>query len=178
MIKRLLNRLYNQLFNNQPWHDSSGAKLVYNDAFIKKLRVDYGAPDLEEERLIALWQARTDYENEEPFLEVVHSGINEDGSLKLKLEWNDAFIRLLRSHGFIDEDENILIQRYLASIAREEALGVTADPLEHPPMERQELSTRLPTSDEIGQMLDSMPPEIVRDMEKQLRRRAQQRGKR
>ena len=43
----------------------------------------------------------------------------EDGRFEIEMDWNDAFIKYLRQHGFRGANEEILVQQWLASIHKE-----------------------------------------------------------
>ena len=56
---------------------------------------------------------RENIEHEDPKLEVKHSGIMEDGQIKIELDWNSAFIRHLAENGITGETEEEAVRAYL-----------------------------------------------------------------
>lgn len=181
---RFLNSFFKR-FSDQPWSeydvaDGQLSNIAYNAAFVKKLReslkeeLAIGSYKTDQE-VVALWQARRGYESESPNLEVVHSGIGEDGKLQLKLSWNDAFIRMLKVNGFDGEDEDTIIQAYLASIARENADGTPAQQFDAVPNDEPMPSRTIAAATNIADALDDLPPDTLREIERELRSRAQKR---
>jgi hypothetical protein len=113
----------------EPWADLqfSDGKLVivdYNQAFVTKIRSSFG--DLiddvtSDEDVVKLYVDRENVDREEPRLEVVHLGIEADGQLKIKLDWNKAFINHLHKNGISGETEDEAIKAYLARLTTETA---------------------------------------------------------
>lgn len=103
----------------------------YNKAFVEMLRHKHG--DLTEGKddsaVIKLFTDRENIEHEEPKLDVKHSGITEDGRVKMELDWNPAFIRHLADNGIIAETEDEAIQKYLAMLTHQVAEDITPDML-------------------------------------------------
>ena len=60
-------------------------------------------------------------ESKEPYFNLISSGVNEDGVVKLEVDWNDAFIKELRKQGFKGINDEELIQTYVAMIAKHSA---------------------------------------------------------
>lgn len=88
----------------------------YNKAFVDDLRVKLGAEltdDKTDEEIVNLFVSRENIEQEEPYLNVVHSGIDADGRIKMKLDWNHSFINLLKKNGITGENDEEAIHRYL-----------------------------------------------------------------
>lgn len=89
----------------------------YNQPFITDLRVKLGSlvdENTPDDAIIKKYIEREELEHEEPRLDVLHTGINDDGSLKIKLDWNRAFINLLKAHGITAETEEDAIKEYLS----------------------------------------------------------------
>lgn len=113
----------------EPWADLqfSGDKLVvvdYNPAFVTKLRSQFGDlinDETSDDDVVKLYVDRENLEREEPRLEVLHLGIEEDGQLKIKLDWNKAFIDHLRKNGITAESEDDAIKEYLSRLTTETA---------------------------------------------------------
>ena len=89
---------------SKPWADTFydiESKVVkcrsFNAAFVKKARAELGtvADDKDDLRVVRVYFDRQNIEHEEPRLDVLHTGIDEDGRVKMKLDWNKAFIRHL-----------------------------------------------------------------------------------
>lgn len=108
----------------------------YNQAFVRKLRAEMG--DLTEnktdEQVIEIYVSRDRIDREDPKLEVLHMGLDQDGRVKMKLDWNKAFIRHLAENGIQAPTDEEAVQVYLARLtlqaAENEAMGVTKDELE------------------------------------------------
>lgn len=157
-------------YSKQPWSklnfkDDKICSVAYNKAFVDTLRASLheeltiGTYKTDQE-VVDLWMARRNYEAEPPKLEVLHSAIDSQGRLNLKLNWNDAFIRMLRAHDFEGETEDQIIQAYLASIARDNAEG-----------------TPLPVDDDgttaVAKALTSLDPHSFQELEQLLLARKQ-----
>jgi hypothetical protein len=104
-----------------PWADISyiGKKVKvrsYNQSFVDDLKSRMG--DLidgkTDDEIVKLFSDRENLELEEPRLDVLHSGISDDGRIKMKLDWNQAFIRHLADNGIIAETEEEAIEMYLS----------------------------------------------------------------
>ncbi len=183
-MKRLFKSFLKR-FSTQPWcefdedADKQIVSIAYNPAFVNDVRKSLGTELAgsykTDQEIINLWKARRNYESEKPHLEVIHSSIAEDGKLSLKLSWNDAFIRMLKAHGFDGEDEDTIIQAYLASIARENTDGTPAQQLEAVSNDEPMPSRVITAANNIADALDDLPPETVREIERELRSRAQKR---
>ena len=62
----------------------------------------------------------------DPWMELV--GISaDDGQIKIELDWNPAFVETLRKNGFVGPDEETVMQRYVAILAKSVAEDMTAD---------------------------------------------------
>jgi hypothetical protein len=146
----------------------------WNHAYVRDLRtrlpsdLTNGKTDSE---VVQLWVDRYNHEHVEPKLEVLHSGIEADGRIKMKLEWNTAFVRLLQERGIAGDTEEKMVENYLAMMTRK----VDADLYEEGEGEALTPNPRLPEEHEIERELEGMDPEVVRRMEKVIRRRAQKR---
>lgn len=113
----------------EPWADLQyvDGKLSvvdFNDAFVDSLRVKFGdliTEEMTDQAIVQLYVDRENIEREEPRLEVLHLGIEDDGQLKIKLDWNKAFINLLLKNGFSGETEDEIIKNYLARLTTETA---------------------------------------------------------
>lgn len=114
---------------SEPWADlqfSDGKLEVvdYNAAFVKKLRSQFGDlvnDETSDADVVKLYVDRENIDREEPRLEVLHLGIEEDGQLKIKLDWNKAFIDHLRKNGITGETEDEAIKEYLSRLTTETA---------------------------------------------------------
>jgi len=104
----------------------------YNDEFVKQLRIKLGGLIVEEttnEEVVKLFVERENIEIEDPRLDVKHSGITEDGRIKMELDWNPAFIRHLADNGIIAETEDEAVQLYLQMLTHSASSDVTTDML-------------------------------------------------
>jgi hypothetical protein len=122
--------------------------------------------------VVKVWVDRRNLELEDPRLEVVHSDITPDGQVKLQLEWNTAFIRLLQTRGFQGDTEDDLVQAYLHQVTNRTDTEL---------FERETADVPLvpPTNDDdIEKILDNTNPDTLKALEKSIRRRAAQRGTR
>ena len=55
-----------------------------------------------------------------PWVELV--GMSQvGGNIKIELDWNDAFVTELRKNGFTGPDDETVVQRYIAVLARDVA---------------------------------------------------------
>lgn len=91
----------------------------FNTAFANSIRKKSGfqfTDDVSDEDVVKAYIERENIEREEPRLEVVHSGIDPDGKLRIELDWNQAFINLLKKNGIVGETEDEAIQEYLSRL--------------------------------------------------------------
>lgn len=95
----------------------------YNSAFVADLRSKHGDLFLNktDDEVVQLFAQRESIQFEEPKLEVVHSGITEDGRVQMKLDWNQAFIRHLQQNGITAETEEEAVETYLMMIQKKVA---------------------------------------------------------
>lgn len=107
----------------------------YNQAFIDDLKIKLG--DLTvgktDAQIIDTFLSREELSLEEPRLDVVHSGITEDGRVQMKLDWNASFIKHLKQNGITGDTEEAAVNKYLALITKqaveeEESLLDAMDP--------------------------------------------------
>jgi len=136
MLKSIKTFWYNYIWKPKtPWADIShdGEKLVvnaYNKAFVEKQRQKLG--DLSDRKtddeVVQLFTDRDHLKREEPKLEVLHYGITEDGRVKMKLDWNHAFITHLHENGFSGETEEEVVQAYLQQLTAK-----VGEEMEHEP---------------------------------------------
>lgn len=145
---------------SEPWADlqfiDGKLKVVdYNPAFVKKLRVQFGdlvTDETSDDNVVKLYVDRENLEREEPRLEVIHMGIEEDGQLKIKLDWNKAFIDHLKKNGITGETEDEAIKEYLSRLTTQ-----TAD-------EQGELPDVL-TRDQINEAFRDLDDELQKELD-------------
>ena len=121
-----VRELERRKISSDPWADLHYVddKLVvknYNQAFVKKLRSTMGdliGESTTDDQIVQLYVERENLDREEPKLEVQHLGIEADGKLKIKLDWNKAFIKHLREHGITGETEDEAIEEYLSRLTK------------------------------------------------------------
>lgn len=139
-----------------------GGRLVvksYNKAFVDKLRVELGDLTLlkTDDEVVKLYVARESLEHEEPKLVVEHIGIDETGKIKMKLDWNRAFINLLRDKaGIVSENEEEAVQAYLLRLTMD-----VADDMGLP----TELSL---TRDQVQEQMKQVADELAGDYEQEM----------
>lgn len=131
--------------SDQPWlknlvtadTDDVTALYDWNPAFIAKLRTDgfTGETDID---VIKAWhdaqtKKRLDEErnkereakknSDEPWVEIIGEEFETDDfdgqtNIGLKLDWNKAFIKLLKSKGFTGRSEDELVEKWLVTLNR------------------------------------------------------------
>ena len=87
----------------------------YNIAFVTELRQKLGdlSDGKTDSEIVELYLSRENLEREEPKLDVQHFGMDEAGAVKMKLDWNRAFINHLRENGITGETEEEAVEMYL-----------------------------------------------------------------
>lgn len=175
-----------------PWSDQAtiDGKLVvkdYNASYVQTLRAElkdaiHGV--MTDADVVKLWVDRYNYERETPWLEVVHGEVSPEGRVNVKLEWNDAFIKMLRDAGVEGESEDDMIRVYLASVTSRvdsdiaQADDVDTTEVQHDPaIQGEKKLPRQPSDADVDQILEQMDPEILKMFEKNIRRRAAKRRK-
>lgn len=165
----------------QPWaverKDETGALSIpnYNHAYVRDLRArlpEELTQTATNAEVIQLWIDRYNHERVEPRLEVVHAGVDQDGRIRMKLDWNQTFIRMLQERGIQGESDEEMVETYLSMVTRnnqyeDDGLGEMAN--------EQPQSTE-PSEDDIEGILNTMDPDTLRKLERSVRRRAQTRG--
>lgn len=107
--------------------DFDDGKLIvksYNKAFVDKIRDELGGLSINktDAEVVKLYSDRENTELEEPRLTVEHMGIDESGKIKMKLDWNRSFIKLLKDKaGIVAENEEDAIQAYLLKLTMDVA---------------------------------------------------------
>lgn len=118
---------------DKPWADIQfeNKKLVvknFNNAFVEQLKTELGdlTDDKTDAEIVQLFGDRENIEHEEPRLEVLHFGVDEDGRVKMSLDWNTAFIKHLKAHGINAPTEEEAVEIYLMLLQRQvdESFGV------------------------------------------------------
>lgn len=177
--------IHKHVFTKEPWsiQKTVDNKLVvsdYNAAFVNQLRSQLQPEMIEmktDAEVVQLWLDRYNYEHETPKLEVIHGEVENDGRVNIKLEWNDAFIRMLRSAGIEGSSEDELIRVYLATVTskvdRDIAEIEELDNFEeHDPAIQ---GVRKPSELDVTAIIDNMEPDVLKMFEKDIRRRAAKR---
>lgn len=88
-----------------------------SDSEVFQSYLDKLAEDERQAVLIAEREAKR--RSSDPWVDVTSEVIHEDGRFEIEMDWNDAFIKYLRQHGFRGANEEILVQQWLASIHKE-----------------------------------------------------------
>jgi len=76
---------------------------------------------------------RAKYDSDEPWVEMKNVVDSENGGIKMEMDWNDAFIKHLRSNGFAGENDDILIQQYISVMSQQIAVDMSDDNVEPEP---------------------------------------------
>ena len=90
-------------WSNEKYIDNKLVITKFNPTYANVLRqrmpedLSKGLIDSE---IVKLNVERINSENEKPFLNVIHSSIDKDNQIQVKLDWNDAFIKSLQKQGF------------------------------------------------------------------------------
>lgn len=175
------------ILTKQPWsiQTTVDGKLVvtdYNAAFVKSLREQLGDELVgvkTDAEVVQLWVDRYNYEREIPRLDVVHGEVSADGRVNVKLEWNDAFIRMLRDAGVEGASEDDMIRVYLATVTQKVDRDIAAveenDNIEERDPAIQGVGPRKPAESDVSAIIDAMDPEVLKMFEKDIRRRAAKR---
>ena len=122
-----------------PPTDPIDERYEYNKAFIKMLRKQ-GYTGESDSGLISAWEkaeAETRFAAEskknreakmtshEPWVEIVSETYDEAlGQVSMKLDWNPAFIRMLRQNGFSGKDDQELVDRWFKGVSESIAMDL------------------------------------------------------
>lgn len=119
-----------------PWadivyHDGKMKINDYNARFVEDLKQKMGdlTTDLTDDQIVNLFTDRENVEIEEPRLDIKHSGITEDGRIKMELDWNTSFIRHLADNGIQAESEEQAVQLYLSLLTHQAAEDIVPEML-------------------------------------------------
>jgi hypothetical protein len=134
----LFSNIWNKYLSGKKtaWADinyADGKMIVkaYNKEFVNDLRIRMGdlTDGLGDDDVIKLFSDRENIELEDPKLDVQHLGINDDGKIKMKLDWNPAFIRHLAENGIQAETEDEAVQIYLSLLTHQAAEDIIPEML-------------------------------------------------
>lgn len=122
-----------------PPTESISERYEYNKAFIKMLRKQGHTGETDAE-VISKWeireanqkfeaQVKRDRESKmtssEPWIEIVSEKYNKDmKQVAIKLDWNPAFIHMLRVNGYTGKDEQELVDRWFKSVSESIAMDL------------------------------------------------------
>lgn len=92
----------------------------FNQAFVEELKLKLGdlTDGKTDREIVDLYLDRENIQREDPKLEVLHLGLAEDGTVKMKLDWNRSFITHLRENGIEGETEEEAVEKYLQLLHR------------------------------------------------------------
>lgn len=62
-----------------------------------------------------------DHAKEDPHVEIKGIVVDSEKGIKITLDWNDAFIKHLRDNGFDGADDDAVVQKYIAILAKQVA---------------------------------------------------------
>ena len=65
--------------------------------------------------------------SEEPWVEIKGIVQDPERGIKIDLDWNDAFVKHLRQNGYTGADDNAVVQRYVAVLAKQVAEDMADD---------------------------------------------------
>lgn len=176
---------YKTFATKEPWAhmvDDDSNKLTvldYNHAFAESLRpMIESSASMTDAEVVKLWVERRNFEREQPRLEIVHGDLTPEGRVNVKLEWNDAFIRMLQESGLEAETEDDYIRLYLASVTSKVDKDISdADQVDTtaPESDPAIQGKRQPSEADVSAIIDNMDPDILKMFEKDIRRRAAKR---
>ena len=181
--------IHKYVLTKEPWSvtadDGKALRVLdYNAAYVRGLREelkDHIRTVMTDADVVDLWVGRYNHEREAPRLEVVHGDILADGRVSIKLEWNDAFIRMLQNAGIEGQSEDDLVRVYLATVTSNAAREIDDDlvvdnaPLPPEVLNRVQQPSEKPSSKDVAAILDSMDPDVLKMFEKDIRSRAAKR---
>jgi len=82
------------------------------------------------EKLARLEEEQRLKESEEPWIDIKgEEDPKNKGIIKVSIDWNEAFIKLLRANGYKGVDDESVIQHYLAIISKRASDDLAADQL-------------------------------------------------
>ena len=178
--------IHKYILTKAPWSDVTDdgvtLKVVnYNAAFVRDLRdqlKDQIFGTMTDHDVVKMWVGRINHEREAPRLDVIHGEITADGRVSIKLDWNDAFIRMLTAAGIEGATEDEMVRVYLSTVtsnaAREVDEDLVVDNAPLPPGVLAKAEAK-PTATDVSAILDGMDPEVLKMFEKDIRSRAAKR---
>lgn len=122
---------HNYITPSKPWVDLglAGDKVIvkgFNKSFVEQQRVKLGdlSDGRTDEQIAQLFVDRDSLRREvvPPRLDVIHLGIETDGRVKVKLDWNSEFIQHLAENGITGETDDEAIQNYLQILTHDHAV--------------------------------------------------------
>lgn len=88
----------------------------------KKKEAEEKAALLKEEEKKAKLKA-----SDEPWVDIKGMVHDPQKGIRIELDWNDAFVKHLRENGFTGADDDIVVQKYIAILAKQVATDMLDD---------------------------------------------------
>lgn len=122
--------------------ETIASRYRWNQAFIKKLKED-GYEGQTDEQLISDWERKTELaridkimkqekeakkKSNEPWVEIVSESYDQDNNqVSMILDWNKAFIKMLRSNGYTGSDEQQIVDKWFKRLSENIAQDIHND---------------------------------------------------
>ena len=137
-VKRITTESYD--INNPP-KNTIRERYKWNKAFISSLKQDgYSG---EEEEIVLKWEINEEKEkiesynsklreermnSDDPWIEVLGDEYDEETQqVNVKLDWNKAFVKVLRTNGYSGSNDESIINRYLKSLSESLAAEISSE---------------------------------------------------
>lgn len=136
---KLIGPAYNV---ESPPKEPISERYEWNKAFIRKLR-DEGYEGETDAKVIQDWEHKTEAQrlsrlaelerekkkaSNEPWVEIVSESYDEDTKqVSIKLDWNKAFIKMLRGSGYTGRDEQEIIDKWFKRLSEDIAADLHSE---------------------------------------------------
>ena len=137
-VKRITTESYD--INNPP-KNTIRERYKWNKAFISSLKQDgYSG---EEEEIVLKWEINEEKKkiesynsklreermnSDDPWIEVLGDEYDEETQqVNVKLDWNKAFVKVLRTNGYSGSNDESIINRYLKSLSESLAAEISSE---------------------------------------------------
>jgi hypothetical protein len=73
------------------------------------------------------WWFRKKLKRKEPLVRLLSTGTNSAGDITIELDWNDAFVAMLRGNGYVGASDDDVVKRWVSEMSAKIAGDISSD---------------------------------------------------
>lgn len=73
------------------------------------------------------WWFHKKLKRKEPLVRLISTGTNRDGDITIELDWNDAFVTMLRGNGYVGAADDDVVKRWVSEMSAKIAGDISSD---------------------------------------------------